>query len=134
MLYMLLHSGVWAWYGDVGHKDFVAGKTQGGGGIKGPQVSSVDSQSTVAQAAAFRYAVPQIVLAVLALTIYHIQIITRISSGYPVWYWWLASLILEDHTTTCLGTQLNTSMVITRWMVIYAVVQGGLFAAFLPPA
>ena len=33
-------------------------------------------------------ALPQVTLAVLALTSYHVQIINRLSSGYVVWYWW----------------------------------------------
>ena len=41
-------------------------------------------------------ALPQLTLTVLALTIYHVQIITRISSAYPVMYFYLASLILND--------------------------------------
>lgn len=134
MLYILLHSGVWAWNGDIGHKDSDPGQTQGGGGVTSPQISSVDLQLTVDPAIAFRYAVPQIMLAVLAISTYHVQVITRISSGYPVWYWWLASLILEDRNTTYKGMKLNPAKLITRWMVIYAVVQGGLFADFLPPA
>ncbi|KAL9046439.1 MAG: hypothetical protein Q9214_000726 [Letrouitia sp. 1 TL-2023] len=80
-----------------------------------------------------RLAVPQILLAALALTFYHVQIINRISSAYPVWYWWIASQMIEKqgfwgmkalHSTDC----------ITRCMLIYALVQGGLFSGFLPPA
>ena len=86
------------------------------------------------QAIARRFATPQIVLAALALTNYHVQIITRLSSGYPVWYWWLASLTLEDGETSLMGKKGSAACVISRWMVIYAIVQGGLFASFLPPA
>ena len=39
----------------------------------------------------FRLALPQLILAGLALTSYHVQIITRQSSGYPYWYIWLAA-------------------------------------------
>lgn len=134
MIYMLLHSGVWAWYSDVSNNTVSAGNTQGESGAKITQLASADSPSVVARALTFRYAVPQIVLAVLALTTYHVQVITRISSGYPVLYWWLASLILRDQKSTWLGVEINNGTLITRWMVIYAVVQGGLFAAFLPPA
>ena len=86
------------------------------------------------QAIALRLAIPQIILATLALTIYHVQIITRLSSGYPVWYWWLASLILENRDTSLMGKKWSTACIISKWMVIYAIVQGGLFASFLPPA
>lgn len=81
-----------------------------------------------------RLAVPQMVLAILALTTYHVQIITRISSGYPVWYWWLTSMILERREFGLLGKQWNVAEGISKWMVLYALIQGGLFASFLPPA
>ena len=80
------------------------------------------------------FAIPQMVLAILALTSYHVQIINRLSSGYPVWYWWLASLILEDRKSSFWGVKFRCTSIITRWIVIYAMVQGGLFASFLPPA
>lgn len=134
MLYILLHSGAWAWYCGMPSNKHAAGRTMCERGAEVSPVNSVKSQLGLAQVTAFRYAVPQIVLAVLALTIYHVQVITRISSGYPVWYWWLASLIMEDHRTTFLGLTFDPARLITRWMVIYGIVQGGLFASFLPPA
>lgn len=81
-----------------------------------------------------RLAVPQMVLAILALTTYHVQIITRISSGYPVWYWWLTSMILDCREFGLLGKTWNLAEGISKWMVLYALTQGGLFASFLPPA
>ena len=81
-----------------------------------------------------KLAIPQLVLAVLALTTYHVQIITRISSGYVLWYWWLASLISEKPQVEVFGKKWNLAETVVRWMVVYAIVQGGLFASFLPPA
>ena len=81
-----------------------------------------------------RLAIPQLVLAFLALTNYHVQIITRLSSGYPVWYWWLASLVIRGREVSFLRIQWRPAVVIVRWMVIYGIVQGALFASFLPPA
>ncbi|KAI0887759.1 glycosyltransferase family 76 protein [Annulohypoxylon maeteangense] len=72
-------------------------------------------------------ALAQVVLAVLAITNYHIQIITRISSGYPLWYWWLAKILTDQKNSTFGNT-------VVRFMVMYAVIQGALFASFLPPA
>ncbi|KAI1211197.1 glycosyltransferase family 76 protein [Annulohypoxylon truncatum] len=72
-------------------------------------------------------ALAQLVLAVLAITNYHVQIITRISSGYPLWYWWLAK-VLSDPKNSIFGSN------VVRFMVMYAAVQGALFASFLPPA
>ncbi|EEH20926.2 hypothetical protein PABG_03157 [Paracoccidioides brasiliensis Pb03] len=48
------------------------------------------------RACLYRLAIPQAVLAALALTNYHVQIINRISSGYPLWYWYVSFGTLED--------------------------------------
>lgn len=79
-----------------------------------------------------RLAIPQGLLAVMALAIYHVQIITRISSGYPLWYWYLASTIFRHLTVGGKGTAHPN--LIVRVMVLYGLIQGGLFASFLPPA
>ncbi|KPI37825.1 GPI mannosyltransferase 2 [Cyphellophora attinorum] len=71
---------------------------------------------------AYYLAIPQLILAVLALTTYHVQIITRIASGYPWWYIWLAAERPRSVKTA------------VRWMALYALIQGGLYASFLPPA
>lgn len=70
-------------------------------------------------------ALPQLLIAVLALTSYHVQIITRLASGYPLWYIWIASQMESRAQMT------KTTI---RWMVVYALVQAGLYAGFLPPA
>ncbi|CUS15731.1 unnamed protein product [Tuber aestivum] len=72
-----------------------------------------------------KLAIPQILLAVMALLTYHVQIITRLSSGCVVWYWWVACMI-------CAGDA--RAKWIVHWMVCYTLVQGVLFAGFLPPA
>ncbi|KAJ3525485.1 hypothetical protein NM208_g11620 [Fusarium decemcellulare] len=72
-------------------------------------------------------AVMQTLLAVLAITNYHVQIISRLSSGYPVWYWWVASCFLDKQRQ---GLGYGVVVFIT----MYAAIQGGLFASFLPPA
>jgi phosphatidylinositol glycan class V len=69
----------------------------------------------------------QAILAVLAITTYHVQIITRISSGYPVWYWWVASCLMDKKKQ-------GYGAGIVMFMVMYAGIQGVLFASFLPPA
>ncbi|KAL1839451.1 hypothetical protein VTJ49DRAFT_1489 [Mycothermus thermophilus] len=85
--------------------------------------SSIQSLLTAAAAA-------QVLLAVLAFTSYHVQIITRLSSGYPLWYWWLAGKLVQKstHKDAILANRVVT------FAVAYAAVQGGLFASFLPPA
>ena len=71
-------------------------------------------------------AVSQLLLTLLTVTTAHVQIITRISSAYPVWLWYVAAACREGNSPLA-GN-------ITRFMVIYSIVQGGLFASFLPPA
>jgi phosphatidylinositol glycan class V len=70
-------------------------------------------------------AVPQLVAAVLAITSFHVQVVNRVSSGYPLWYMYLALRALTD------GKGARSAV---RDMVMYALVQGVNFAAFLPPA
>ena len=70
-------------------------------------------------------AVSQLALTAFTLITAHVQIITRISSAYPVWVWYLAiTRNKKDSITKGFVT----------FMVVYSVIQGGLFASFLPPA
>ncbi|KAI9745552.1 MAG: ER membrane glycoprotein subunit of the GPI transamidase complex-like protein [Claussenomyces sp. TS43310] len=72
-------------------------------------------------------AVPQLTLAVLALFCYHVQIITRISSGYPVWYIWLASNLLEsgklrkDSKEGPAWSSIQCTRIV-KYMVVYGIV------------
>lgn len=102
--------------------------------------SSVEIQKRLASIMA-RFALPQVVLTILALTSFHVQIINRISSGYPVWYIVLAIAIHADKTSQSmkkyglfLGWLTRHSTLIVQAMVMYAIIQGGLFATFMPPA
>jgi GPI mannosyltransferase 2 len=81
-----------------------------------------------------QFASPQLVLAVLTLTTFHVQIITRLASGYPVWYITVAAGIINGRKAKIFGTTVNLWRVVVTWMVMYAVIQAGLFASFLPPA
>ncbi|KAL8672873.1 MAG: hypothetical protein Q9168_002682 [Polycauliona sp. 1 TL-2023] len=92
-----------------------------------------DWLSAVGVDVARHLAIPQLLLALLAFTTYHVQIVTRISSGYPLWYWWLASKITANGGFQLAGCRIGMKAVV-MWMVIYACLQAGLFAAFLPPA
>lgn len=69
-------------------------------------------------------AMPQLVLALLAITNYHVQVITRLASGYPLLYIWLAEQISKS-------ARPNWTV---RYFIIYGLIQAGLFASFLPPA
>ncbi|KAL8926314.1 MAG: hypothetical protein Q9172_001823 [Xanthocarpia lactea] len=78
--------------------------------------------SPVGMDLARRLAIPQVLLAGLALTSYHVQIVTRIGSGYPLWYWWLASKIVSKDSIKLAGWDVPAKAVV-RWMVIYACLQ-----------
>lgn len=79
------------------------------------------------------FAAPQAFIAVFTLTTGHVQIATRLSSGYPVWYWWIADL-LTDESIKGKKADWDAPKWITRWMVMYALIQAGLYFSFLPPA
>lgn len=79
-----------------------------------------------------RLAVPQGLLAVMAFTSYHVQIINRISSGYPVWYWYLVTSAVDLSSSS--PKQSRTLVIAVYSMVGYALIQGVLFGSFLPPA
>lgn len=79
-------------------------------------------------------ALPQLVLTITATTNFHVQIINRISSGYPVWYLMLATWISNQGVTPSEIKNPKYSEYIIHWMILYAIVQSLLFANFLPPA
>lgn len=74
---------------------------------------------------AARFALVQSVLALAALTSFHVQIVTRVASGYPLWYAWVARGVEERK---------RWGQWVVRWAVMYALIQGVLYAGFLPPA
>ena len=69
----------------------------------------------------------QTLVAVLAITNYHVQIISRLASGYAVWYWWIAGCLL-DRGWKKVGYRVAVGF------AMYGCIQGVLFASFLPPA
>lgn len=82
-----------------------------------------------------RLAVAQFILTAMALTSYHVQIVNRISSGYPLWYWYLACQALgASERTLPTAKNHNYFPALVQVMAIYALVQGVLFGSFLPPA
>lgn len=70
-------------------------------------------------------AAAQVLLVVLGTLNFHVQIISRISSGLPLWYFWLAGKLLH-------GEVWGKRIVV--FTIMYASIQGALFASFLPPA
>ncbi|KAJ2903939.1 GPI mannosyltransferase 2 [Zalerion maritima] len=72
-------------------------------------------------------AASQILVAGLSVTNYHVQIITRLASGYPLWYLWLAASLRDKSTAP-------TAQKLVVFLLMYSCIQGVLFASFLPPA
>ncbi|EGX95696.1 DUF409 domain protein [Cordyceps militaris CM01] len=91
------------------------------GGMPGKQV--VADHRTLVRA----LAASQGIVALLALTSYHVQVISRLASGYAVWYWWIAACLMDK-------ARLGTGRAAVMFMVMYAGIQAVLFATFLPPA
>lgn len=94
------------------------------------------SQRTIRLLRSLAY--PQLVLAVLAITNYHVQIITRLASASPVWYLWLAYSLLDagqtDGKAKARGIGSGWEGGVVMYMVMYGLIQAVLFASFLPPA
>jgi phosphatidylinositol glycan class V len=112
-------------------------------------VKGLQFEETVFSHVTPRLALPQLILAATAATSFHVQIINRISSGYPVWYILLAIAMSTSSTgwgkptaQKRIPTSAKSGLLlqqkhlgwIVRGMVMYAIVQGGLYASFLPPA
>ncbi|KAK6336529.1 ER membrane glycoprotein subunit of the GPI transamidase complex-like protein [Orbilia brochopaga] len=101
----------------------------------------------------FRLTVPQLLLATMAITNYHVQIITRLSSGLPMWYVVTAAALIQ---TTTADTEVSESKDTSsesgktgdetdntdaswcrpaiHFFLGYQVVQAVLYGGFLPPA
>jgi phosphatidylinositol glycan class V len=79
-------------------------------------------------------AFPQLVLTIAAITSFHVQIVNRIASGYPTWYSMIAAWIVKGNQPSSDSSRRQHGQWIVRGMIMYAMVQGMLFANFLPPA
>lgn len=77
-------------------------------------------------------AAAQVVVALFTLTSHHVQMITRMASGYPLWYFWLAGQLSRGQKDPAKGGFSSSGFVV--FMVMYASIQAVLFASFLPPA
>ncbi|KAM3508389.1 hypothetical protein MY10362_001234 [Beauveria mimosiformis] len=72
-------------------------------------------------------AASQAIVALLALTSYHVQVISRLASGYAVWYWWIAACLMDK-------SRRGVGRAALIFMVMYGGIQAVLFSTFLPPA
>lgn len=120
-LMVLLTSSVWAWRYPISSTSPIS---------KARETRIVFDRDSL-----IRLALPQLVLALAAFTTYHVQTINRLSSGYPLWYVWLASMTTTptNGEADLVKTRRMTKLMV-RSVAIYAIVQAGLFASFLPPA
>ncbi|KAF1734099.1 GPI mannosyltransferase 2 [Beauveria bassiana] len=85
-------------------------------------LSSLDHRVLVQALAA-----SQAIVALLALTSYHVQVISRLASGYAVWYWWIAACLMDK-------SRRGVGRAAVIFMVMYGGIQAVLFSTFLPPA
>jgi len=115
MLYVLARSGI-------------AQLVSKGNTAKGPKSERHERAAWLVQSAA----AAQVILALLTLTSHHVQIITRMASGYPLWYLWLAGWLARGDKAVPKGGFSGNGFVV--FMVMYASIQAVLFASFLPPA
>ncbi|KAI9375286.1 GPI mannosyltransferase 2 [Aspergillus egyptiacus] len=124
MLLILFLSCFWAFSADV---PSLSTKTSS-------KASRVISPSSAAPLL-IQLAIAQFLLTTMAVTTYHVQIVNRISSGYPLWYWYLAcqAVGIPDDTRSKIKYSARF-LVIVQCMMIYALVQATLFGSFLPPA
>merc|ERR1711964_627685 len=114
MFYILTKSGSWALSFKLSQRQEKTDKGQ------------PNEEGRAAQQVLQNLAFTQLALVALTLSTAHVQIITRISSAFPVWLWY-GAIASQDGKNTLVGG-------FVRFMVIYALVQGGLYASFLPPA
>lgn len=118
MLVIMVVSGTWA----LGFKTPTLNYSQT------KKKSSSDQEIGASNVSILRnLAVSQLLLTLLTFTTAHVQIITRISSAYPVWVWYL-SIPSGEGAPSSLAK--NTVV----FMIMYGITQGALFSSFLPPA
>jgi phosphatidylinositol glycan class V len=119
MLFIMAVSGVWAIL-------YAATPASVDAKIKNPSALK-NSISTSNVSIIRNLAVSQVLLALLTLITAHVQIITRISSACPVWVWFLAKPSGGGATSKLAKHAVTV-------MILYGIIQGALFASFLPPA
>ncbi|PLB55045.1 DUF409 domain protein [Aspergillus steynii IBT 23096] len=118
MLLILFQSSIWGLKASLGSTPSKTSSTDQG------------ASSTTRASLLLRLAVPQALLSGLAVTSYHVQIINRVSSGYPLWYWYIAHQLLGDS-----GEKHGRIFTLAvQGAVIYGLIQAVLFGSFLPPA
>ena len=123
MLWLLLRSG-------VTFLNNPAGIQSGEPSAHQKMLSDNQTGKDSAQCCFPQLVLPEIVLALAATTSFHVQVVNRLSSGYPIWLLTLAGWVTSQGDGT---GRMRTHWVI-RGMIMYCLIQGILFANFLPPA
>ncbi|QMW44188.1 hypothetical protein G4B11_007608 [Aspergillus flavus] len=143
MLVIMTYSAIWTLGVGSGGQERGNGKS-----FSNTSKTQVHSEAPLTGRLLRSLAAPQIILAILTFLKHHVQIITRMSSGYPMWYLWLAHALVEGHSLAssekvdvCRGEkethilkQYRYARMTIFYMIVYSLVQGVLFASFLPPA
>lgn len=143
MLAIMTYSAIWTLGVGSGGQERGNGKS-----FSNTSKTQVHSEAPLTGRLLRSLAAPQIILAILTFLKHHVQIITRMSSGYPMWYLWLAHALVEGHSLAssekvdvCRGEkethilkQYRYARMTIFYMIVYSLVQGVLFASFLPPA
>jgi phosphatidylinositol glycan class V len=125
MLYLMLRSSFLAMTRRCQNSSEIQSKTK----AEDEKLSAETAASLHRDDILIRLMLPQFVLALLALTTFHVQVITRLSSAYPLWYLVLAKDIVNGD-----GNSSRAPKWTVRYMIMYGLIQGVLFASFLPPA
>jgi phosphatidylinositol glycan class V len=73
-------------------------------------------------------------MSLAAITSFHVQIVNRIASGYPTWYMTIAIWLIEGQASSNNVRSKTRGKWAVRGIVGYALIQGMLYANFLPPA
>ena len=118
--------------------------------VKQEQRGAATIDSTIAVELLQRLAVPQLLLSLMSITNYHVQVLTRLSSGLALWYIIIAAQLknealgVKEKSKGSTGKEKDVPFpakgqwqwgsAIVRWNVGYAIVQSVLYGGFLPPA
>lgn len=75
------------------------------------------------------YLVIQAIMFVACLLFWHVQIITRVGTCLPAVYWYTAEMLMSTR-----ADEVKRGKLVARYFMVWIVVQGVFFSAFMPPA
>lgn len=71
----------------------------------------------------------QLIMFVACIVSWHVQIITRVGTCLPTVYWYTSEMLMSTR-----ADEVKRGRVIVRYFMVWVVVQGLFFSAFMPPA